>query len=582
MTDLAVESRPKTPRLMSLDALRGMTIAGMLLVNNPGSWNSDNIYWPLEHAAWNGWTFTDLIFPFFLFMVGVAMMFSFPKRLERGETKGSLFSHVIRRAVVLFLLGMFSLPHMPDSSEGFFHGLHTIGFWPNVTRWATVWAFLCAIVLITGTKRPLVWFIGYLIGAAVLFLGAMKSPLGDAIVIFGFDKIHLRLALEVVVIGSLIAISFPKAKRIGQGLLVAGAVATLFTLDEPSLIQLFGVILAVLVAFAIFTQMRPDPVGRFVGGGAVVIGILMVVIISAQYDPIWSWLTNRRLTGVLPRIGFCYLIASAIYFATPSPKAIIAWIVALLSIYWIWMLYIPIPGFGTPDLTMGFPTRDTPVDQLFSNWCFYIDYHVLGEHVWGVRTLHDSEGLLIWSFDPEGVLSTMSAVCSVLFGILTGLWLQRRETSATEKTNSMFIWGCALATIGIILSIWMPINKRIWTSTYTVFMAGMALLCLGMCYHLIDVKGYRKWAMPFVWFGMNAITAFFFSGQMAVMLGRLKVKVVDEAGAVDFISWKGWIFDHLCNIMEPINASLTFAVGFVLFWAIIMGIMYRFKIFLKI
>lgn len=62
-------------RLESLDALRGITIAAMLLVNNPGSWS--HIYWPLEHAAWNGWIFTDLVFPFFLFMVGMAMMYRF-------------------------------------------------------------------------------------------------------------------------------------------------------------------------------------------------------------------------------------------------------------------------------------------------------------------------------------------------------------------------------------------------------------------------------------------------------------------------------------------------------------------------
>jgi len=85
-----------TKRLESLDALRGLTIAAMLLVNNPGSWSS--IYWPLEHAAWNGWTFTDLVFPFFLFMVGVAMMYSFPKRLAAGDSRKALFGHVVRRA----------------------------------------------------------------------------------------------------------------------------------------------------------------------------------------------------------------------------------------------------------------------------------------------------------------------------------------------------------------------------------------------------------------------------------------------------------------------------------------------------
>jgi hypothetical protein len=77
-----------------------MAIAGMILVNNPGSWS--HVYPPLRHAPWHGWTPTDLIFPFFLFIVGVAVPFSFSKRLERGSSRGELFGHVIRRSAILF------------------------------------------------------------------------------------------------------------------------------------------------------------------------------------------------------------------------------------------------------------------------------------------------------------------------------------------------------------------------------------------------------------------------------------------------------------------------------------------------
>src|SRR6266702_7998318 len=88
---------PKRERLLSLDVFRGLTIAGMLLVNDPGTWSS--IYPPLEHAEWNGWTPTDLIFPFFLFIAGVSMTLSFASRTARGITRGSLAIHVIRRSV---------------------------------------------------------------------------------------------------------------------------------------------------------------------------------------------------------------------------------------------------------------------------------------------------------------------------------------------------------------------------------------------------------------------------------------------------------------------------------------------------
>ncbi len=92
-------------RLTSLDAFRGATIAGMILVNNPGSWR--HVYAPLLHAPWHGWTPTDLIFPFFLFIIGVAMPLSFTKRLSRGDTRAELTKHVIRRSLILFGLGLF-------------------------------------------------------------------------------------------------------------------------------------------------------------------------------------------------------------------------------------------------------------------------------------------------------------------------------------------------------------------------------------------------------------------------------------------------------------------------------------------
>src|SRR2546427_7938232 len=92
-------------RLISLDVFRGLTIAGMVLVNNPGSWS--NIYWPLEHAEWNGWTPTDLVFPFFVFIVGVAIPLAFARRIEAGGSKRDLYWKIIRRTLIIFALGLF-------------------------------------------------------------------------------------------------------------------------------------------------------------------------------------------------------------------------------------------------------------------------------------------------------------------------------------------------------------------------------------------------------------------------------------------------------------------------------------------
>ncbi|MBX5495748.1 MAG: DUF1624 domain-containing protein, partial [Bryobacteraceae bacterium] len=94
-----------SPRLTSLDAFRGATIAAMLLVNNAGDWN--HVYPPLLHAKWHGWTPTDLVFPFFLWIVGVSMTFSFARRMARGDGRRAILLHVLRRSALIFAVGLF-------------------------------------------------------------------------------------------------------------------------------------------------------------------------------------------------------------------------------------------------------------------------------------------------------------------------------------------------------------------------------------------------------------------------------------------------------------------------------------------
>src|SRR5512138_2818579 len=95
---------PAKTRLLSIDAFRGLTIAGMILVNDPGNW--DAVYSPLEHAEWNGWTPTDLVFPSFLFLVGVSMVFSFSSRQQQGSTRRELMRHTVRRSLYIYGIGL--------------------------------------------------------------------------------------------------------------------------------------------------------------------------------------------------------------------------------------------------------------------------------------------------------------------------------------------------------------------------------------------------------------------------------------------------------------------------------------------
>src|ERR1700674_5872855 len=101
----AVVEQARAGRVVSLDVFRGLTIAAMILVNDPGSW--EHIYPPLEHAQWNGWTPTDLIFPFFVFIAGISITLSFASRAARGMTRTALAWHILRRSALIFAIGLF-------------------------------------------------------------------------------------------------------------------------------------------------------------------------------------------------------------------------------------------------------------------------------------------------------------------------------------------------------------------------------------------------------------------------------------------------------------------------------------------
>jgi predicted acyltransferase len=367
-------------RMVSLDAFRGLTIAGMLLVNNPGSWG--NIYPPLKHAPWHGWTPTDLIFPFFLFIVGVAMTLSFGKLLERGATRGDLMLKTAKRAALIFLVGL---------------ALHSFPW-------------------------------------------------------IGYDFTHIRIP------------------------------------------------------------------------------------------------------GVLQRIAIAYLFASAIYLFVPTLKGRVVALAALLFGYWGLQTLVPVPGGFTGVLKPGMDLGA------------YLDRLIFTQdHLWSSSR----------TWDPEGLLSTMPAIGTALLGAFAGDWLKSGRTQ-TEKTLGLFIAGAIGIVIGAMWGWVFPINKPLWTSSYVIFTAGIAAQTLAMCYWLIDVKHYQRWAKPFVIFGVNAIAAFWLSSAGARTLNLIKVGPEDQA-------LKTFIYKNFYESWAtPINASLAFAITYVLFWLGVMTIFYKKRIFIKL
>lgn len=373
-------------RLLSLDVFRGLTVAAMILVNNPGSWT--NIYAPLKHAEWHGCTPTDLIFPFFLFIVGVSISYAL------GSKKGymshsKLIMTALKRALILFGLGLF-----------------------------------------------------------------------------------LNL--------------FPK----------------------------------------VFTE----PMEAF---------------------------QTVRIPGVLQRIAVVFFITAVIFIKT-NPKTQLRLLIGILIAYWAMMTLIPVPGVGYANL------------EKETNLGAWLDRSLLTEaHLWRSAK----------TWDPEGILSTLPAIGTGLFGVLVGTWLKRKDREESVKISWMFSIGILAVILGLIWDFCFPINKALWTSSFVLYAGGLATIGLALCYWLIDVQGYKKGTKPFVVYGVNAITVFFLSGLIPRILTMIKVNMPDGTT----VNSREWMYETFFSpYFSPINASLAGAVTFILIWLGILWWMYNKKIIIKV
>lgn len=380
-----MENTPQ--RLLSLDFFRGATVAAMILVNNPGDWG--NIYAPLKHAGWHGATPTDLIFPFFLFIVGVSIAYALGSKKADPQTHRATLLKALKRALILFGLGLF------------------LSLYPKV----------------------------------------FTAPL--------------------------------------------------------------------------------------------------------------ETLQNVRILGVLQRIGLVFFI-SAFIFLKCSTKNIFRIFLALLAFYWIMMTFVPVPHVGYPNL------------EKETNLGAWIDRSILTEaHLW--------KSAKTW--DPEGLFSTIPAIASGLFGVLVGMYLKRKDVEAATKVAWLFTAGFAAVALGLLWDLQFPINKSLWTSSFVLYTGGLATVILALSYWVIDIQKYNKFTMPFVVYGVNAITVFFLSGLLPRTLNMFSVAMPDGKP----IGFQTWLYrSFYAEHFSPINASLFWAITQILFWFVILYIMYRKKIFIKV
>ncbi|HOC44145.1 MAG TPA: DUF5009 domain-containing protein [Thermoanaerobaculales bacterium] len=258
-----------------------------------------------------------------------------------------------------------------------------------------------------------------------------------------------------------------------------------------------------------------------------------------------------RIPGVLQRIAVCYLAVSLLVLHCRVRTLRVLTVVALVG-YWAVMTLVPVPGQGAPDI-------DDPAGHL-SGW---LDRAVFGDHVWEQAAV----------YDPEGLLSTIPALATTLFGVFAGLLLGAR-VEPVERAARLLVAGSALVACGYVWGWFFPINKPIWTSSYAVFTAGLAFCALALCYWLVDIRGERTISGLLVIYGVNAIAVYVGSGVLARTLAVVEVNGVPV---------KRLIYDALfASWLPPHAASLAYAVAWVAGWFLVLAVMYRRRVFIKI
>ena len=318
----------------------------------------------------------------------------------------------------------------------------------------------------------------------------------------------------------------------------------------PSFLWIVGVAITLSLGSRLARgDSRSLLLGKAARRAAILFALGVLIYVYPAFD-----LSTERILGVLQRIAICYLAASAI-FLTTRVRGQIVWIVSLMTAYWLLMAFAPVPGYGAGRL------------DVEGNFAHYIDRIVLGAHNYRPAK----------TWDPEGIVSTLPSIATCLLGLVAGHILRLRRSLA-DRTLRLAGLGALLLAAGLVCNMWMPINKKIWTDSFVLFMAGFDFLLFAGFLWLVDGLGWRRAVKPFVVFGMNAIAIY------------LTAEFLDEAlewihwtGAAGPVSLRGWLYVHLFGgLSSPYNASLLWACCYVLLMYLIAWTLYRRRWFVRV
>lgn len=265
------------------------------------------------------------------------------------------------------------------------------------------------------------------------------------------------------------------------------------------------------------------------------------------YVPFFKDFENLRLPGVLQRIGVVFLV-SAILFLNVGWKTLLGIGATILIGYWLFMGFVPLPDGTLPTF-----------NRAPNNWANYIDLQLFGNHMWKA------------DYDPEGLLSTLPAIATCITGIHIGRILSSSKASKQLLIASL---GAFMLAIGYLWSIWFPLNKAIWSSSFVLVTSGWGCIILALVYYITDIQQITV-GRVFTYMGMNAITVFFLSGFIAKSFYLTKV------GDHNIHSW---LYTNLFvwPALSDKFSSLLYALCVVGFFMALAYYLYKKNIFIKV
>ena len=286
--------------------------------------------------------------------------------------------------------------------------------------------------------------------------------------------------------------------------------------------------------------------------------MLLLIVIGLSIQLIYRWdFQHLRFPGVLQRIAVVYFISTLLYLKFSSRALNYIFAFALIG-YYIIMTFVPVPDGHLPNLEPA-----TNMAAYIDRWVFSVDH------------LYKPSGG-IW--DPVGLLSTLPAIGTTLFGVKVGVWLKRTDLDPRDKTIGLFIAGILAIVAGLIMDLFFPINKSLWTSSYVLYSAGICTVGFTLTYWFVDLKNRGKGLWPFLVFGTNAISAYILSEVSPGLIDLLTLNIHGQR-----VSGMKLLYSQLfLPFFSPQNASLLSAVCFVLFIWLLMLPLYRKHIIIKL